>query len=508
MYITRYTALVGLLLVTLSTTKADGPVDAGKREGGPTSLHLQSTGALEYKGCQVWWFLATARSGEVIAYGPPVDLRRDSNGKPEVEASDVKSGGPVMLLDSNGRRFAARPTDIAKAVQDGTLPPDTVVNVTICLQLHCEEALKRAVFVAARSQLTQQLGANAPHANLLPADYDRFKDHVILPTVRNLRVTASGLGLEAVIFQMDHQPALRDELYMESAVPALFVSKLFSHAGVQLNAEFVQDVYHSKEAYASAVQVVDDVFRALVEGNRLGGIKVNHEDGKVDILANRKQLEDLLNSSNWRQTIKVRGTDLDSINFVVSLLQRNDADVFRVSADQTERWLAQHQITQDRLNEPGVVELLEKIANHENWTDRDVEKLDEKFRSWNKSASGGIGISLPKLGSVGGGGGRVDGGSEGEKSQSRETFQNFIKDLVQYRAHGKLPVHPTGSYSLVTKEAIQRAVVQEVSVYRSGETTQPLILSSPFSSAHPTFRTDPDQGREDLLESIKSVGKK
>src|SRR5262249_44201710 len=138
------------------------------------------------------------------------------------------------------------------------------------------EALQKAVYEAARSQLTRQVEkSDVAHAVLSSGDWERVRYSVIWPTVREFRVTAAGGDGKEIAFVLAKNPALRERMRLTGQVPALFLSQLFSDEGVELSAEFVQDTFQSHFATGTVTKKLEDVLRVMVKESSLGHLKLD-----------------------------------------------------------------------------------------------------------------------------------------------------------------------------------------------------------------------------------------
>jgi hypothetical protein len=484
--------LSGLLMGLAAPSRAD----EGKGFS-PTMLQLQSTGAVNYDGSQVWYLLCISKSpsaeqtGVMVAFAPPVDLVRGADGRPLIVTSDPHRGGDYQLDGPDGRKVAAGPADIAQAVQDGRLPPDAPVSVTLELRLHDSEGLRKKIYEAARSQLTRPLEQNGGAAprTLSSGDWERINHSVTWPTVRDFRVTVVSDGLQDVTFKGPRNPQLRDRMRLQARVPALFLSKLYSGEGVELSGEFELDIFHTEGAQAKATKTVNDVLNEMIRESSLGHLKFDDRQGTAEILATREQAQKVVRNSKWKESIQAWGSDREMVNAVLQLAQRQDADVFKVTEDQFQAWLKEHALTLENLRAPGMARTLEALASKDQFSDRDVESFASEVKARQSHSEGGGGFSLFGVVGVGGHGGSGEASAEGSKRQNRQALQQFVKDLNTYRRTGEFPVPPSGRYSLISKQAIVRGVEQNIGINVGGP-VKTMTLSSPFSSVRPTLTAD------------------
>lgn len=323
-------------------------------------------------------------------------------------------------------------------------------------------------------------------------DYERADKSVIILPAEEVRIVPAAKGvkwLEDVAFTATGNPSLGDRLHPQGTVPARFLTQFFSAAGLELAAEFYYECYSEARSELVAQRTVENLVNQFIEEHGQGKLRYDKgegQKGEIEILATRDQVQKLTRSSRWRERLIARGASTEEINTLLSLFQKNDADLFAVTEKQVEDWPPHILCEVEALRQPGVAKVLEEASNKETLTEQDFEKLRSELKTLQTRKTGGGGGSFLGIVSFGAGGGFEFARADALREQERRYLHDFVRSLNTYRKEGHFPVPPKLDLCLLSKQQIHWALNVEYGLALAGKVATHRMTSL-FSSAAETL---------------------
>lgn len=497
-----------ILFMTMLTLAQVAPARCEGTGGDATALVVQSNSTVSYRTYEIPYFVAQVSKinmgpldrEERLYVMPLVDIVRDIDGRPVVMMNSPETGGRLVL---NGIRYET-PEELALAVEDGTVDPNTPIAVRLQFTFSVPRELKLAVYKAAKGDFGYDRVSCQDFTRLYVENGGTELSNLVgrIPP-RRVKIVCRNPGLEQVEFALEDNTTLGDTMSISSKqpVPARFVCWLLNPtSGVDFHALLYSGAYRQGEVQAKIVQILDEICSNIVKELGDGGMKIETSNGAgVDfhVLAQREQCLEVIRRSGYRERIAIIG-DPDAVDSLWEKLEKGYLDIMAVAEDDVSDFFLKNLRWLEMLREPSTVELLQRMSNDHDLTETDRSAMKHLLSTLSEHTQGGGGISIPKIISLGGGGGKWKEGANLSQEKTDDYYRHMAQCLNNISVNGFLKLPAELDLVLVNTKKLERDVRQDIIFHTDGPLTT-IALAFDFSSDIPSV---PDPLDDPVFDQI------
>jgi len=455
---------------------------------GPRTAQPISRGAVDYGNVSVQYLLFDAGGQHPrLGYIPPASLELHESGEPKIYIADPATKGAVRVtLPSDAVKLIHEPSELAKAVQLGELPPDLPVEVTIQVRFNDSEGLKALALHSAMDQLVMESRLDIATKIASFPNVETLLKRTGKPTVNELRVICDSPGLEDVVFVLPVNPNLHRTIQLQAIVPAAFISRIFTRGGALFRAEFHYHSVASSRNAAYVEQHANDFASAVIDEFGKGDFaaKENAHIENFELLVTRDGFQKFLTKTEWRESIVVESDDPETRNKLLDLVQKFDADVFAVNNIRVQEFIARNYEWRNANIQWGEASFWGKVKSDESLSDREWEDAHAFLQAaFEKTSSGGGFSAILKKLPIG-----VNFNSDNTfveakamSAQQRAAALNFLREIDKQETKGNFPIPSDVDLLLISSSKLKADVSKHFSLNTISKVLAETV-SSPFGS--------------------------